>query len=109
MIPEVRSLFPKTREAGLRRAQNQPIQGGAQGIIKAAMRDLWLTTEQWRAVGYKIRPLLQIHDDLLFEIGEADQGELWPQIKRIMERAVQLSIPTPVSVKRGKRWGSLKK
>lgn len=107
LVPEIKSFFPHIREAGLRRAGNQPIQGGAQGVIKIAMKDLWPLLLDWRKEGLRIKPILQIHDDLLFEIWEADTGNLQPRIKRRMEMAVELSIPTPVNVKRGKRWGSL--
>jgi len=109
LIPEVKSFFPYIREAGLRRAGNQPIQGGAQGVIKEAMRRLWPLIVEYRCEGVRIRPLLQIHDDLLFEMEEGDASIMAPIIQRVMETAVDLSVPMIVDAKIGDRWGSMKK
>lgn len=103
LIPEVRSCFPHIREQGLRRAGNQPIQSGAQGIIKEAMRRLWGKIGEDR----DIRWLIQIHDSLLFEIKVKKIKEVTLGIKKIMEEVTKLSIPFPVKVETGKRWGSM--
>ena len=114
-ISEVMSVFPHIREAGVRRAVNQGIQSGAQGIIKEAMRELWPMVEEWnkryddQKGGCSVRPLIQIHDDLTFEIVNNMMGLIIPQIKKVMENVVKLSIPITVEVKTGERWGSMSK
>ena len=106
LTPEVHSSSKKIVEEGLRYAMNQPIQSGAQGVIKLAMGRIW-TEMQEEIKGDIMRPLLQIHDDLLFECRDEDVPWIVPVIQGIMESTVQLTIPTPVSPKAGKRWGSM--
>ena len=105
-IPEIYSAFPHIVDAGIRKAGNQDIQSGAQGIIKEAMHQLWPMAKEWVEEGTAY-PLLQIHDDLLWEIKE---GEEWTTeiIRTVMMSAVSLSIPLKVNMKKGKTWGSVK-
>lgn len=115
LIPEVKSVFRHIREAGIRKAVNQGIQSGAQGIIKEAMKKLWPMIEEWNKRyddlkgGSSVRPLLQIHDSLLFEITKPMVNSVIPQIRHIMENVVKLLIPITVEVKTGERWGSMHK
>jgi len=51
--------------------------------------------------------LLQIHDELIFEVPEAEADDIAERIKRIMEVAVKLSIPLIVDISTGKNWGEL--
>ena len=108
LTPCVNSAFPRSREEELRRAGNQPVQGGAQGIIKEAMRKIWRDEVIMRRV-HEGRHyfLIQIHDDLFQEVHESVIGETVPEVKRIMESAVSLCIPTPVDGKIGDRWGTM--
>ena len=108
LVPEVRSTSKKIVEEGLRYAMNQPIQSGAQGVIKLAMGKIWREVLPFIEPGV-VRCLLQIHDDLLFEVKESEVGWVIPLIQGTMESAVKLSIPTPVDPKVGYRWGSMKK
>jgi DNA polymerase-1 len=107
-VHEVWSTSAKIREEGLRYAMNQPIQSGAQGIIKLAMGTLW---REMRAEfkNHLIRPLIQIHDDLLMEVVEEEVEWIALVVKEIMETIVRLKIPTPVDQKVGERWGSMEK
>ena len=109
--PEVHSAFPRTREEGLRKAGNCPIQAGAQGIIKTAMVNLERHTPYIREMYGKrlLFPIIQVHDDLLFEVREDYLLEAAKVIQGVMENAVKLSVPTPVDPKRGKRWGTMVK
>lgn len=107
LTPEVHSTNKKIREEGLRYAMNQPVQSGAQGVIKKAMVRLWQELLTQLPVGI-VRPLLQIHDDILIECKEGEEWVL-PIIQEMMETAVKLSIPTPVEPKIGERWGSMQK
>ncbi len=108
-IPEVQSVHERIREEGLRAALATPAQSGAAGIIKQAMRDVRPWYRGWQKAGYTVAPLLQIHDDLLFEMKDEVMPYVIPTIKHVMENAVTLSIPTPVDAKHGKRWGKLEK
>jgi len=114
-IPEIYSYFQHVRETGKRKAVNQGIQSGAQGIIKQAMRELWPKIVEWnkrwddQKGGECVRPIIQVHDDLLFEIRTKMVGSIVPQIKEVMEGAVNISIPITVGVKTGEKWGRLVK
>lgn len=103
------SAFPHMRAESERVAGSALISGGAQGIIKVAMANLWVDVEKWMRKKWAW-PLIQIHDDLTFETLVAKRKTLAPMIVRKMEGAGRiLSLPTPVEVKVGKRWGDQKK
>ena len=115
LFPEVYAASPYIRDAGLRRAGNHGIQSGAQGIIKEAMRQLWPKIVEWNKRwddlkgGESVRPLLQIHDDLIFEIHKEAVEWAVPEIKSTMENVVKLSIPITVNAKTGLNWGEMEK
>ncbi|MBE9166983.1 DNA polymerase I [Pleurocapsales cyanobacterium LEGE 06147] len=83
----------------LRAAANSPIQGSSADIIKIAMVKLHQILQQYRG-----RLLLQVHDELVFEIPPEEWEQLQPQIKSTMEDAVKLSVPLVVDVRAGKNW-----
>jgi DNA polymerase-1 len=109
LIPEVLSAHQFVREAGLRQAGNQPIQTGANSILKESMVRLTPVYKQLQREGHYIWPLLPIHDDLLWVMDEAVVSWVIPLIKSIMEGCVTLSVPIVVDFKVGKRWGSMVK
>jgi DNA polymerase-1 len=83
----------------LRAAANAPIQGSSADIIKVAMVKIQELLHDYRA-----RLLLQVHDELIFEV-PADEWEiLQPKIKTTMETAVELTIPLQVEIKAGNNW-----
>ncbi|MEH2375432.1 DNA polymerase I [Nostoc sp.] len=87
-------------DAGLlRSAANAPIQGSNADIIKIAMVRLHEVLKNYQA-----RLLLQVHDELVFEIPPQEWEELQPQIKSVMENAVQLSVPLLVDARVGENW-----
>ncbi|BAZ28099.1 DNA polymerase I [Cylindrospermum sp. NIES-4074] len=87
-------------DAGLlRSAANAPIQGSSADIIKIAMVRLHEILKKYQA-----RLLLQVHDELVFEVPPQEWEELQPQIKSVMENAVQLSVPLVVDVRAGDNW-----
>ena len=105
LCPEGYAADKWVKLAGERQAINAPIQSGAQGIIKEAMgklkpvyRDL---TEGGR---YICRPLMQIHDDLLFEVSEEITKFAAQVINPIMAGVVELSVPVKVGSKYGYNW-----
>ncbi|AFZ33917.1 DNA polymerase I [Stanieria cyanosphaera PCC 7437] len=83
----------------LRAAANSPIQGSSADIIKIAMVKLHQILQQYQA-----RLLLQIHDELVFEVPPHEWQELQTQIKITMENAVSLSVPLLVEINAGKNW-----
>ncbi|MBE9198185.1 MULTISPECIES: DNA polymerase I [unclassified Nodularia (in: cyanobacteria)] len=87
-------------DAGLlRSAANAPIQGSSADIIKIAMIRLHEVLPK-----YEARLLLQVHDELVFEVPPQKWEELQPQIKSVMENAVSLSVPLLVDVRAGDNW-----
>lgn len=89
----------KDESETLRAAANAPIQGSSADIIKIAMVKL---NELLKP--YQSRLLLQVHDELVFEIPPTEWEELRPRIQNTMENAVSLSIPLEVEINVGKNW-----
>lgn len=83
----------------LRAAANAPIQGSSADIIKIAMVKLHEVLESYQA-----RLLLQVHDELVFEIPPSEWEELQGKIRTTMETAVDLSVPLVVDVHAGQNW-----
>ena len=107
LIPEVKSTIPPLVDAGYRQACSTAIQSGAQGIIKRAMVNL---IPVYKQIGTNlVRPLIQIHDDLLFEVHLSVLQDWCILLKAVMESAVTMSIPLQVEIKIGNNWGNLKK
>jgi DNA polymerase-1 len=92
---------PASRGFAERVAINAPLQGGAADIIKRAM--IRLPAELARR-GLSTRMLLQVHDELLFEVPEAEVEETRPLIKRVMESVAQLAVPLVVDAGAGYSW-----
>jgi DNA polymerase-1 len=87
-------------DAGLlRAAANAPIQGSSADIIKIAMVKMHEVLQS-----YQSRLLLQVHDELVFEVLPSEWSELQIQIKSVMENAVSLSVPLIVDVRAGENW-----
>ncbi len=107
-IPELNSSLKYVREAGIRQAVNAPIQSGAGGILKEAMRRLHPIVQEWQnAYGIVCRPLLQVHDELIFEVEDEWIPVVAPQFHQVMVEAVELSVPVKVDVEVGKNWRDL--
>ena len=83
----------------LRAAANAPIQGSSADIIKMAM----ITIDQYLNP-YQAKLLLQVHDELVFELPPSEVEELKPQIKTMMENVIELKIPLFVDVHVGHNW-----
>ena len=87
----------------LRAAANAPIQGSSADIIKKAMVKMHQVLSNYRA-----RMLLQVHDELVFEIPPDEWEELQPLIKSTMENAVELTVPLVVDIHAGENWMAAK-
>ena len=92
------------REFYERTAINTPIQGTAADLIKIAMIRI---TQKLEGQNLQSGLILQIHDELIFEIPESELGRRKKIIKEIMENSLQLSVPLRVNFKTGCRWGEL--
>jgi DNA polymerase-1 len=99
-IPELKSKDRTTRSFGERTAINTPIQGSAADIIKIAM----IRIHERLKAGFKSRMILQVHDELLFEIHENELDELNRIIREEMEGAWKLRVPLRVDIGVGKNW-----
>ncbi len=108
-LPEITSGVQQVRAAAERMAINMPVQGTATGdLMKMAMVAIHnnITTGQQDNT---VRMLLQVHDELVFEIKEEQVREIAPKIKSIMEGVHKLKVPIVVDLKQGKNWGELEK
>jgi DNA polymerase-1 len=104
-IPEINSTNRQVREAAERMAINMPVQGTSADIIKVAMVNLYREMQKRQL---KSRMLLQVHDELLFEVPAAELEEMRELAPRIMSTALKLSIPLKVDSKVGQNWGEMK-
>ncbi len=100
LLPEIRSGNRARRLAAERIAMNMPIQGSAADVLKLAM----LSFE--RPVTPGTRMVLTVHDELVFEVPDAEVAEAMPKIKLQMEQAYPLDVPMVVDVGAGKDWRS---
>jgi DNA polymerase-1 len=100
-IPELEARNPALRGAGERMAINMPIQGTAADIMKIAMLRV---AERLRADGLRARMLLQVHDELLFEVPRDEVPRLAAMVRETMESALPLDVPLTVDVKVGDDW-----
>ena len=100
-LPEINDRNPARRAFQERAAINAPIQGAAADVIKRAMIPMQGALE---AQGLRARMLLQVHDELVFEVPEAEVDETGAVVKRVMEGAAHLDVPLTVDVGTGTSW-----
>lgn len=103
-LPDLRSSNPQRRDAARRAAINMPIQGMAADIIKFAMINIH---SRLRERQFHARMLLQVHDELVFEVPEAELQEVTDLVMREMSTAMELSVPVRVEAKYGSNWGEM--
>ncbi|MBI4055520.1 MAG: DNA polymerase I [Elusimicrobia bacterium] len=106
-IPDILSKNPSIRGFSERVAINTPIQGSSADIIKVAMIRIHQKLKTEKGMG-NIKLLLQIHDDLIFEVPEEELRSAAAWIRKEMENAISLEVPLTVDVKWGKNWAELK-
>jgi DNA polymerase I len=100
-LPDLTSDNRQRREMAERMALNAPIQGSAADIIKVAMLRV---DEQIRASGLRSRMLLQVHDELLFEVAPGELDQLRELVHGAMCGAFALTVPLDVSMGTGRSW-----
>ncbi|MGZ8306543.1 MAG: DNA polymerase I, partial [Allosphingosinicella sp.] len=107
-FPMIRSKTQHERQGAERAAVNAPIQGTSADIIKRAMVRMCPALEQ-AGLG-KVRMLMQVHDELVFEVPEGEVERAGAVIRRVMERAAEpaitLSVPLGVDIGTGPNWGA---
>src|SRR4051795_13180447 len=106
--PNIRSPNPSIRAGAERAAINAPIQGTSADLIKRAMTRM---DDALAAAGlHRVRMLLQVHDELVFEVPDSREEEAAAVIKRVMataaEPAMKLDVPLDVEVGWGEHWGA---
>ena len=100
-IPELSNKNPIIRSAAERLAINTPLQGTAADLIKMAMIEIEKTIEEKKLEGIMI---LQIHDELIFEVPDSEISIFKKLIKEKMENVIQLNVPVEVHIAVGKNW-----
>ena len=100
-LPEIKSSNIHRRQYAERTAINAPMQGTAADIIKRAM----LSLDAWIAEsGAPVRMIMQVHDELVFEVASEAVGDVTPLIRERMSGAAELAVPLVVDVGEGESW-----
>jgi DNA polymerase-1 len=100
-LPDLLSSNRTIRSMAERMALNTPIQGTSADIIKLAMLAIYAELKQR---GLRTRMILQVHDELIFDVPVEELGEVAPLVKHCMENAYQLKVPLEVDLKVGPDW-----
>jgi DNA polymerase-1 len=100
-VPELRSKNYQMRQFGERLALNSPIQGTAADIIKMAMIDI---SGKLRSANLKTKMVLQVHDELVFDVPVDEENKVVALVTESMQGAVQLKVPLMVYVGSGSNW-----
>jgi DNA polymerase-1 len=104
-LPEINSSVMQVRKGAERMAVNTPLQGTAADMIKAAMIEVYRLI----ANNQDVKMLLQVHDELVFEIKEKEVKNIVPKIKEIMENILKLDVPILVEASVGDNWREMEK
>lgn len=105
LLPEIESKIPGVNQAAQRAAINMPIQGTAADILKAAMIEI---DKKLGTVSKKTKLLLQVHDELVFEVPDEDVKKVAKFVKTVMENIYKLEVPIIVGIEFGNNWGETK-
>jgi DNA polymerase-1 len=104
-LPEINSKNKQLQSFAERTAVNTPVQGGASDIVKIAMINI---SKHLKLNNFKSKLILQVHDELLFEVPEEEMEEVTNLAKTEMESAFRLNVPLVVDIKYGKNWDAMK-
>jgi len=106
-LPEINSGNPMVRSGAERAAINHPIQGAEGDIIKRAMVAAYGKIAEGNGIFKGVKMLLQVHDELVFEVPSNAAQKFAKEIKPLLEGLEKLSVPLIVDVKIGKNWGEM--
>ncbi len=103
-IPDIHSPLPQFRAGAERMAINMPVQGTAADLMKLAMIEV---AKQLPKISTKARMLLQVHDELVFEVPEDEVKKIAPQIVDVMQTVEKIGVPIIVDAKAGVNWDEM--
>jgi DNA polymerase-1 len=103
-LPELQSPHYPVRQSGERMALNMPVQGTSSDIINAAMV---LVQKRLESDGFEAKMLLQVHDELVFELPRSEEKSLSAMLHDTMPKALVLSVPLKIDIKRGDNWAEM--
>ncbi len=101
VIEELKSKNYMVRSSGERMALNTPVQGSAADILKKAMVDIY---EEFNRLNLKSKMLIQVHDELVFNVLESEKETVISIVKDKMENVIKLNVPLKVEIEQGKDW-----
>ena len=104
-LPEIFSPVPMIKKEAERMAINMPVQGTAADLIKLAMIKI---NEDLLKISKESKMILQVHDELIFEVPQRDLKKVASFVKKEMEGVTSLEVPIIVEIKTGRSWGELK-
>jgi DNA polymerase-1 len=104
-VPELKQKDKVIQQAGRRIALNAPIQGTAADLMKKAMIDIWREIE---SRGLEAKMILQVHDELVFEVQEKERTRLEKIVREKMEKVFPLHVPLKVHLGWGPNWADAK-
>ncbi|NCN07811.1 DNA polymerase I [Candidatus Falkowbacteria bacterium] len=105
-LPEINSSIPQMRSQAERMAVNMPIQGTQADIIKLAMIAIY---KELPKISPETKMVLQVHDELVFEVKDEDLDKVSKFIKNTMNNIYKLRVPIETEIKIGKNWGTTEK
>ncbi|MCK4774774.1 MAG: DNA polymerase I, partial [Candidatus Krumholzibacteria bacterium] len=100
-LPDIDSSNGRARSFSERVAVNTAVQGTAADIIKLAMLDV---DRVIRDRGLRAKMILQVHDELLFDLPESELDDMRKIVRSCMENAIKLNVPLKVDMGEGKNW-----
>lgn len=104
-VPELMQKEKYAQQAGRRIALNTPIQGTAADLMKKAMIDIW---RELKERNLRSKMILQVHDELVFEVPDEERDEVEPLVKKKMEEVFKLKVPLKVHLEWGVNWAEAK-
>ncbi|NIO49038.1 MAG: DNA polymerase I [Candidatus Aminicenantes bacterium] len=104
-VPELQQKDKMTQQAGRRIALNTPIQGSAADLMKKAMIDIW---REIKKRDLQSKMILQVHDELVFEVPDKEKDEMEILVKKSMENVFPLNVPLKVHLSWGVNWAEAK-
>lgn len=105
-LPDIHSTNHNIRAFGERTAMNTPIQGSAADIIKLAMVSV---DSELKKNKLETKMILQVHDELIFEVPNDEFDQVVPIIRNCMENCIELDVPLVVDMKKGQNWFEMEK
>ena len=104
-VPELQLKDKNVQQAGRRIALNTPIQGTAADLMKKAMIEVWRALREKK---FGARMILQVHDELVFEVPDKETSRVEPLVKEKMEGVFKLAVPLKVRLSWGINWAEAK-